>query len=192
MKPKGQPRRPALNPRVQRTPTAINAVEVQSPPKPAAGVSGNVANSAALSPLQTGTLERHTWSKIRLLPPLKTRITSPPRADFLRRKAIVIAVAYLAIVFASQATQPEEYTSVLFSTEAVPIVTRNKGNLTLGKITARFIAVLLYCVRSYLLVECYSSFASFVVVPLGIKDVSLYGPHFEPISEAYNERQFWG
>lgn len=116
----------------------------------------------------------------------------PSRAAFLCRKAIIIVVAFLAIDLASQSTQPGEHTSVFFSAEAVPIFMGNRENFAFEKITSRLVAVLLYWICTYLALEGCLSFTNFVFVALGIKDVSLYRPHFGPIGEAYSVRQFWG
>ena len=135
-----------------------------------------------------------TPNMVKNTPPFSSDNTNyiPSRAAFLCRKAIIIVVAFLAIDLASQGTQPGEQTSVFFSAEAVPIFTGNRQNLAFEKITSRLVAVLLYWICTYLALEGCLSFTNFVFVALGIKDVSLYRPHFGPIGEAYSVRQFWG
>lgn len=116
----------------------------------------------------------------------------PSRLSFLVRKAIIVALAFLIIDLASLGAQPLEKNAVVFSAEAVPILTNGGKNLSGEKILSRFVIVLGYWICTYLGIDGYMSLVNFFYVALGLEDVRLYRPNFGSITEAYSIRQFWG
>lgn len=116
----------------------------------------------------------------------------PSRSSFLVRKAIIVVLAFLIIDLTTLGAQPLEHNAVVFSAEAVPILTNSGKNLGGEKILSRFVIVLGYWFCSYLGIDGYMSLINFLYVALGIEDVRFYRPNFGSISEAYSIRQFWG
>lgn len=126
--------------------------------------------------------------KTHLLFPLKPPVTSPhAQLFFVEKLSSLLSPIWPST---SQVRAPNLGRVIGYFSPLKPY--RNRENLAFENIISRLVAVLVYWICSYQAIEDFFGLTDFVTVALGIKDVSLYRPHFGPIGEAYSVRQFWG
>lgn len=113
----------------------------------------------------------------------------PSSRAFLLHKATVVFISYIVLDFSTAISQPDQNPK-LFHAKGVSWL--NPENLVFEQLLVRIVSVLGFWINLYFVIQAQMATAAIVMVGIGASKVDCWPPGFDPISEAYSIRRFWG